>query len=58
MPFLCNGLLVNQFNLPIVNLVFTLKLAKVNYYHGSFPIPYFKFIFIFIEDGLALSQGY
>ena len=38
----------------MVNLVFTLKLAKVLYYYACFPIPYFKYLLIFIEDGLAL----
>ena len=30
-PFLCNGIFLNQFSLPRVNLVFTLKLAKLPY---------------------------
>ena len=30
-PFLFNGLLLNQFNLSRVHLVFTLKLAKVHF---------------------------
>ena len=32
MAFLYNGLFINQFNLPRVNLVFTLKSAKVQKY--------------------------
>ena len=40
MTFLCNGVFPNQFNLPGVNLWFTLKLAKLHY-------------FIFVDD-LAL----
>ena len=43
MPFLCNGILLNRFNLLKVNLVFPWKLAKVYYYYASFHIPYFNF---------------
>ena len=53
MPFFCNVILLNQFNLPKVNLEFTSKLAKSNYYYASFLIPYFNFL-TFIGDGLAL----
>ena len=46
MPFLFNGL--NQFILPRNNLVSTLKLAKVHFYYGSCPIPYFNYLaFVF-----------
>ena len=38
MLFLCNCILHNKFNLPRVNLVFTLKLAKVLLYQFSYPI--------------------
>ena len=42
MSFLCSGILCNWCNLPMVNLVFTLKLSKVHFYDASFFIPYFN----------------
>ena len=45
MPILCIGILLNQFNLPRVDLVFILKSAKVHNYYDSFLIPYFQFLF-------------
>ena len=47
MPFLCNGLLLNQLNLAMVNQVFTSKFAKVHKYYGSSPIPYFNFFYFY-----------
>ena len=39
MPFFCKGILLYQFNLPKLNLIFALKSAKVQYYYATFPIP-------------------
>ena len=41
MPFFSNGLLINQINLPRVNLAFTLKSEKAHNFYASFLIPYF-----------------
>ena len=43
MPFPDNGILLNQFNQPRVNPVFTQEFEKVHYYI-SFPIPYIKLL--------------
>ena len=48
MPFLYNGVLLNQVNLPRVNLVFTLKSSKIHYYFARFSIPYFNFLLYYI----------
>ena len=40
MPFPYNGIVLIQGNLLRVILVFTLKLAKVDYFYASFLIPY------------------
>ena len=45
MPFLCNGILLNQFNLHRVILVLYLKSVKVHCYFASFPIPLFNLLF-------------
>ena len=44
-PFLCKGLLLNQLDLPRVNLVFTLKSVKVYYHYARFLIPYLSIFF-------------
>ena len=35
----CNGILPNQFNLPIVNLVVHFKICETHYYYANFSIP-------------------
>ena len=40
MPFLFNGLLLNRFNLPMVNLVFNLNGQKVHFNYASFLEEY------------------
>ena len=44
MPFLCNGILLNHFNLLRVNLWSTLKSAEVHKFYPRFPFPYFNLL--------------
>ena len=51
----CNVILLNDFNLLRVNLVFTLKSAKVHYYYGSFLISYFNLLSYIQQGWLSLK---
>ena len=50
-PFLCNGVLLDHFNLPrVIQMVFQMykKIVLV-------PIPFFNVLFLFMVDGQALD---
>ena len=48
LPFLCNGLLHYQFNLPRVKPVLTLSSEQVHSYLASSLVPDFNKIFYFL----------